>query len=94
MIQDTKKNLDIGLAVRQKMNEQGTTITWLAKQVNCDISNLRKHLYNKHIYPELLLNISIVLKKDFFTIYSDCYKQNTEIKHEETTDTAVWNYSP
>ncbi len=72
------KNIDIGSAIREKMNEQGTSIAWLARKVNCDRGNLRKQLYNTHIYPELLLKISIALKTDFFVYYSDYFRQTTE----------------
>jgi hypothetical protein len=64
--------IDIGFAVRQKMTEQGITISWLAKQVECDRGNLYKQLHNRHIYPELLFKISIALETDFFMCYSDC----------------------
>ena len=77
MTQNTPPQINIGLAVREKMSEQGTTITWLAKQVSCDSSNIRKQLYKKHIYPELLLSISIALKTDFFMYYSDWYAENS-----------------
>jgi len=69
-------DIDIGLAVRQKMDEYGTSVAWLARQVGCDKGNLHKQLHNKHIYPELLLKISIVLKTDFFTCYSDYLRDN------------------
>ena len=75
MNQDTKINIDIGSSIRQKMNEQGTTIAWLAQQVNCDRSNLGKQLQKGHIYPELLLKISIALKTDFFIYYSQHFQQ-------------------
>jgi hypothetical protein len=78
MHQNTNKNIDIGYAIRLKMNEHGTTVAWLAQKVGCDRSNLRKHLYNKHIYPELLLKISIVLKTDFFAYYSHVIEQAVE----------------
>ena len=78
MPKDTKINIDIGSAVRRKMGEQGTTIAWLAQQVEFDRSNLRKHLHNKHIYPELLLKISIALKTDFFVHYSHKFNHVVE----------------
>ena len=63
-------DINIGLAVRQKMSEHGTTVAWLARKVGCDRGNLHKQLQKKHIYPELLLKISIALKTDFFACYS------------------------
>ena len=76
MGQETKIN--IGFVIRKKMSEQGTTIAWLARQINCDRSNLCKQLQNAHIYPELLLKISIALKTDFFAYYSHYFKQIAE----------------
>ena len=72
------EKIDIGLAVRLKMSEHGTTIAWLAKQVNCDRSNLRKQLHKEHIYPELLQKISIALKTNFFLQYSDWFTQEAD----------------
>ena len=75
MHHDTKIDIDIGSIIRQKMSEQGTTIAWLARQVNCDRSDLGKQLQKKHIFPELLLKISIALKTDFFIHYSHYFQQ-------------------
>ena len=80
MRQNRNANIDIGLAVRNKMREQGTTIAWLARQVKCDRSNLYKQLHHTHIYPELLLQISIALKTNFFIYYTDCFRQVVEDK--------------
>jgi len=80
MQQETKTHIDIGLAIRQKMSEHGTTIAWLARQVNCDRSNLGKQLHSKHIYPELLLKISVAMKTNFFEYYSLHCRQLVENK--------------
>ena len=69
MPQDTKQKIDLGFIVRQKMDEQGTTVAWLARRVNCDRGNLHKQLNNIHIHPELLLKISAALKTNFFAHY-------------------------
>ena len=82
MPQNTSQNIDIGLFIRRKMSEQGTSIAWLARQVDCDRSNLWKLLHHKHIYPELLLKISIALKTDFFVYYSYYLAQTVENKHD------------
>ncbi len=79
MSQDFETNINIGLAVRQKLKEQGATIAWLAEKTYCDRSNLRKQLYKEHIYPELLLKISIVLRTNFFSYYSDIFSKTNEM---------------
>ena len=78
MAQDRQENIDIGKVIRKKMNEQGTTIAWLAKKVDCDRSNLGKQLQKTHIYPELLLKISLALKTDFFIFYSQLFQETIE----------------
>jgi hypothetical protein len=75
--------INIGDAVCRKMEEFGTTTAWLANQVNCDRSNLRKHLQKAHIYPELLFRISITLKTDFFACYSEQIKKTLASQQEK-----------
>ena len=71
MQENQEHDIHIGRAVRHHLERQGTSIAWLARQVECDQSNLCKHLQHPHVYPELLLKISLVLKIDFFALYSD-----------------------
>ena len=72
--------MDIGFHVRQKMDEQGTTIAWLAGRVNCDRNNLRKQLNNRYIHPELLMENSKAMKTNFFGHYFQYCKQLIENK--------------
>ncbi|MDR1347652.1 MAG: XRE family transcriptional regulator [Prevotellaceae bacterium] len=70
--------IHIGKLICNKLKENGRSVSWLARQVYCDRSNLRKMLKNNHIYSELLLRISIALDYDFFAHYSSliCNKEN------------------
>ena len=70
------REIDIGSLIFQKMKEKERSIAWLAKKVDCDDSNLGKILKGKrYIYPDLLLEISIALEEDFFTHYSQKFKE-------------------
>jgi len=80
MLKETKTYIDIGFAVRQKMSEQGASIAWLARQTDSDSSNLGKQLQKKHIYPELLLKISVALKTNFFEQYIQLCRELVENK--------------
>ncbi|MDR1761033.1 MAG: hypothetical protein LBR55_01140 [Bacteroidales bacterium] len=76
MQENQEHDIHIGRAVRHHLQQHGTSMfylanAWLARQVECDQSNLCKHLQHPHVYPELLLKISLVLKTDFFALYSD-----------------------
>ena len=67
--------IDIGELIFQKLKEKERTMVWLAKQVGCNESNLRKTLKNSvYIYCDLLLRISVALDEDFFTYYSQKLK--------------------
>ena len=68
--------IDIGEQVFQKMKEKERTMVWLAKQVGCNESNLRKTLKNSQfVYCDLLLRISEALEEDFFECYSQKLKR-------------------
>jgi plasmid maintenance system antidote protein VapI len=68
--------LHIGKIILQKLKEKERSITWLAKKVNCDDSNLGRTLRNQqHIHSELLFRISTVLEEDFFAYYSEKLKE-------------------
>jgi hypothetical protein len=68
MVTDTE--IHIGQSIKQRLIDNGRSIAWLARKVNCDSSNLCKILKCKHIHSELLYQISIALEKDFFALYS------------------------
>ena len=82
MTKNTISKINIGLAIRQNLAERGTTIAWLARQVNCDPGNLHKHLQKANIYPEILEKISIALKFDFFIYYSNYINQVIDNKQD------------
>jgi len=68
--------VDIGELVFQKLKEKERTMVWLANQVGCNESNLRKTLKNSpFVYCDLLLRISDALDVDFFTYYSQKLKE-------------------
>jgi hypothetical protein len=60
-------NIDIGEIILLKLKEKDRTISWLAKKVGYDKSNLSKILKNsRYIYYELTYHISVALEEDFF----------------------------
>ena len=60
----------IGKLIKQQMDEQGRRAVWLAKQLNCDRSNVYKIYRCKTIDATRLLKISQILQHDFFQYYS------------------------
>jgi len=69
-------NIEISPLILQKLKEKERNIAWLAKQIECDDSNLRKMLKGtRYIYPDLLFRISVALEEDFFVYYSQKLKE-------------------
>lgn len=62
---------DIGLMIRQKLEEKGKTKVWLAGQLPCSRANIYKILNRKSIDTGDLLRISRILGYDFFRLYSE-----------------------
>ena len=60
----------IGEEIKQRLLAQERSVTWLAKKISCDRSNLNKNLKCPHIHPGLLYRISVALGVDFFARYS------------------------
>ncbi|MDR2836345.1 MAG: XRE family transcriptional regulator [Bacteroidales bacterium] len=66
-----ENEIHIGNLIKKKLKENGQTITWLSKKVHKEYSCLYKSLYKKDIETDLLISISIALKFNYFTLYSE-----------------------
>jgi hypothetical protein len=73
-----KEIIDMGTLVCEKLKEKDRTVSWLAVKLGTDDSNFRKQLNNNELSVGLLLRISITLKHDFFSIYSEAIKELIE----------------
>lgn len=68
--------MHIGQLIKQEMDKQGKTVSWLARELSYCRTNVYKIYDKKSIDTDLLLRISILLKHDFFASYSNELKQN------------------
>lgn len=59
-------NIHIGEMVKKELQKQDLTISWLARQVHQDASNLNKMLQKPSMHTDLLIRISQALHHDFF----------------------------
>ena len=66
-----KTEIDIGILIQKKMDEDGRKFNWLAKKINCDKSNITRICQRKYIDTEQLVSICICLEVDFFAYYSE-----------------------
>lgn len=65
-----KNEIHIGNRIKQVLEEQGRSITWLANKIDCSRENLYKMFKNSWIHTDRLLKISKALNHDFFKEYS------------------------
>lgn len=68
----------IGHTIKTELEKQGRGPTWLAQRLYCNRSNIYKIYTKRSIDTELLGRISIILQKDFFSLYSQEYINLTQ----------------
>lgn len=68
----TMEEIHIGRMIRQKLKEQGRTVTWFASAIHCDRSSAYRIFSSKTIDLFLLIRISKLLDYNF--LY-DCSKK-------------------
>ena len=59
--------IHIGHIIKEVMESQERTPTWLARKINCERPNIYYIFQQPSINTELLLKISIALNHDFFS---------------------------
>lgn len=69
------ENFHLGTAICQKLEKEGRTKKWLAKQIHCDASNFGKILKSGRMTTDLLKDISHVLKHNFFRDFDVCFPE-------------------
>ena len=61
----------IGQLIREELKQQGRTVTWLSKAINCDRTNIYNIFERDSIDSNLLTRISKALNKNFFEILTE-----------------------
>lgn len=69
------EELHIGHIIREELRRQGKTNKWFAQELNLNPRTINKLFQKKYIDTAQLLQISEVLKVDFFKYYSEKLKQ-------------------
>lgn len=61
--------MHIGRILRQKLEEEGKTVTWLAVELGCHRTNIY-HLFAKYsIDTQTLQRLCLILNYNFFRLY-------------------------
>lgn len=69
------EELHIGHIIREELRRQGKTNKWFAQELNLNPRTINKLFQKQYIDTAQLLQISEVLKVDFFKYYSEKLKQ-------------------
>lgn len=72
--------IQIGELIKKELETQERTITWFAKKLSIDRSNVYRLFNRNSIDTGLLLRISLILNHDFFTDLSDEYKDRQNLQ--------------
>ena len=67
----------IGQIIEKALHRQERSVTWFARRLYCDRTNVYNIFRRQSLDTELLLRISIILEYNFFQIYSDIYNNRT-----------------
>lgn len=67
--------IHIGMTIKSELDKQERSVTWFAKKLYCDRTNVYKIFKRKSIDTELLLRISVILNTNFFQYYENAYQE-------------------
>lgn len=70
--------IHIGKLIEEELRHQERTVSWFARKLFCDRTNVYDIFRRKSIDTELLMRISKILDYDFFHHYTDNIRNNTE----------------
>lgn len=62
--------IHIGKLIEEELHHQERSVTWFAKKLCCDRTNIYKIFQKSSVDTELLLRISTILHCNFFRYYS------------------------
>ena len=62
--------IHVGSLIKEELKRQERSISWFARKLYCDRSNVYDIFRRKSIDTELLLKICLILDYDFFSFYS------------------------
>lgn len=65
----------IGILIKEELEKQERSISWFARKLSCDRSNVYRLFQKESIDTNLLTRISILLDRDFFADLSEYIKE-------------------
>lgn len=74
----TENNINIGAVIRFELKRQERSVAWLARQLGTNRMACYRIFASYSIDTYILLRISKVLNYDFFALYSDNLRNETD----------------
>lgn len=70
--------IHIGQIIKQELENQERTVSWFARKLNCDRSNVYRIFLKSTIDTGVLLRISTILNRNFFELYLEKSVSNSQ----------------
>ena len=67
-----------GDLIKEELEKQERSISWFARKLSCDRSNVYRLFQKESIDTTLLFRVSLLLKRDFFSYLSERLKEKMQ----------------
>lgn len=72
--------MHIGKRIKEVLEQRQMPVTWLAKEINCERTNVYNIFARKDINTGLLTKLGIILEHNFFKELSDDFSKTEKTK--------------
>lgn len=72
--------IHIGQAIEAELKDQERTVSWLSRRLDCDRTKIYQIFHKPAIKTDMLMQISLVLNKNFFKMLEEDYKAELKAK--------------
>lgn len=72
--------MHIGKRIKEVLEQKQKPVTWLAKEINCERTNVYNIFARKDINTALLAKIGIILEYNFFKEISDEFSKTEKVR--------------
>ena len=72
--------MHIGQRIKEVLEQRHKPVTWLAKEINCERTNVYNIFARKDINTGLLTKLGIILEHNFFNELSDDFSKTEKAK--------------
>ena len=73
----------IGILIKEELEKQERSVTWLARKLSCDRSNVYRLFQKRSIETDLLIRISVILNRDFALEISKAIQEKYQSQYSQ-----------